>query len=196
MKKIEDYNYLNVTTDQMNIGDMFFVEVRNIFGLSLTQDYSFINECEEGYFDLPIVYDKNTFQHTFFKEKDFFVPLHNLYMDIRYPSKQVAIDIRNKSITLLRYLGNGEFLEYYTDCIIRYENIPVYVNLDDVLQKRVDVTAIKFMDSYVTFMRKYNGYLKKPLYIERGTLLPFNNSELKTKFDCQEKNKRNSIKDA
>ena len=45
MKKIEDYNYLNVTTDQMNIGDMFFVEVRNIFGLSLTQDYSFINEC-------------------------------------------------------------------------------------------------------------------------------------------------------
>lgn len=139
---------------------------------------------------MPIVYDKNTFQHTFFKEKDFFVPLHNLYMDIRYPSKQVAIDIRNKSITLLRYLGNGEFLEYYTDCIIRYENIPVYVNLDDVLQKRVDVTAIKFMDSYVTFMRKYNEYLKKPLYIERGTLLPFNNSELKTKFDCQEKNKQ------
>lgn len=181
MKKTEEYDYLDLTTDQINIGDMFFVEVENIVSVSL-QPLEISHSGKFTYYPhLHRAYDANKFQRTFYKE-DEFIKLDNMYKKERRFDDFSAQDIKWDSITLLEYIGNNEFLEYYTNGIIRYENSPQFVDFASIRRKRISINKVEPEKDYITFMEKYNLYLINPLYVENGTLLPTNNKYIQKFF--------------
>lgn len=189
MKKTEEYSYLNLTTDQMNIGDMFFVEIENIVSVSLNANEHQDIGGRSTYLHLYRAYDVNKFQRTFYKE-DEFIKLDNMYRRERRFGDFSAQDIKWDSITLLQYIGNDEFLEYYTNSVIRYENSPKFIKFASVRRKKITIEDVKPEEDYETFYEKYNLYLTNPLYIENGTLLPTDKAYIQEFF----KQGKNQIK--
>lgn len=147
--------YLHLVLSELKEGDMFFVKLNSIQGFNMMHELIVNYELDKYDADLE------NFQHNFSLAEDFKTIDENESMQ----------ETRDKSITLVKYLGDGKFLEYYTGSIISYidlENDEPYAN-------------------FVEFMKEYNEYVKNPLFIRYGLLLPIDNVNLRCQFAKQKK---------
>lgn len=161
--------YLELDISQIHIGDMFFVELKNLCGVKVCSEY--VEEDEE------------------YKIKDGQWP-HSLCIKQGFLEKNnEAFDskdeeIRMNFITLVKYLGNGEFLENFTGILVGYQ----------------DFQEIK-VPSWENFMWAYNEYIKTPLLVKTNKLMPLNAEnclkfvkQLNIKYNAKTKSKSSKIK--
>lgn len=163
--EIPTSKYLNLKPSDLKIGDMFFVTIDNIGGLVLNPEIE-VN-CDSDKIFWKYDEELENFQHDFYSCDDFETIGEDASMQT----------IRNNSITLVKYLGNSKFLEYYAGITINY----------------VDFGNEDGYTNFNNFENDYNDYIKNPLYIEYGMLLPVDNINFRRQF-VRQKEQSNAIK--
>lgn len=143
----------NLELDLNNIcaGDIFFVELKNLCGINISSKYA---SMEEEY-----KIEDNNFPHSLVIKNEF-IELDN---DNTFSARNE--EIRTNCLTMVKYLGNGLFLEYFTGITIGYQDF----------QEEIKVPA------WENFMWAYNEYIKTPLLIKTGKLMPVTD-EVRYKF--------------
>lgn len=159
IRMCSNYNkkdYVSLNVGELKAGDLVFVELKNIFGTELQPEHVVDKKEDKNkeVCEYQEVFSLDKFQHDFYR----------LEFDKKEPFKKI---MDSNYIILLKYLGEGKFLEYYTQNTIQY----------------IDFTSrpTKYNDAS-EFMKEYKYAYNHPLYITKHDLLPYTSERMEKLF--------------
>ena len=123
----------NINKKELQVGDMFFIKIHNIYAMSIDLDTESYNLTE-----FELAFSKINIQFKDFEDS------HDYY----------------NSITMVKYIGDNKFIEYYTNKIIRKQEMITYD-----------------YNNQFEFLKAYNEYINISLLIADNNLISLLNTE-------------------
>ena len=132
---------------QLKTNEIYAVKIKDILNVEIA---NFVVD-DEVCFDTEETYKLDRFQQYFYLSNDIFY-------------NRMKLCNREEYITILKYIGDGKFIEFYTGKEINADNFSKDNEKKLNFEKEYGKDSIK---DYIMFMQKYNKLIESPLYVNK-----------------------------
>ncbi len=179
---MKDDCYIEFGGAQIQVGDVFFVNLKDLLGVKIK---SKIIEKNKEY---------NYSEHASFPHS--ISTFENFESDEEFGTYDE--EIRMNTITLVRYIGNGKFLEYFTGLLIGYQDNQnwriIHKNIGDTdISTYTDIVTYNHYQNWDNFIDAYNQYQQISLLIKDNKFMYVNDArcfQFQNQLDIKWDNKK------
>lgn len=162
---MSDSCYIEFGGAQIQVGDVFFINLKDLLGCAIK---SKIIEKNKEY-DYS---EHASFPHSICTFENF-----DCYEEFGVRDEE----IRMNTITLVKYLGNGTFLEYFTGLLIGYQDKRkcqvIHKNIGDTdISTYTDIVTYNQYQNWDNFINAYNQYQQTSLLIKDNSFMYLNSN--------------------